>query len=53
MGAFYFLYSPLPLFTQVRGRGMLRSSPFTISRKFAKKVSNLVHLGDVLNHTSC
>ena len=33
MGAFYFLYGLLPLFTQVRGIGILRTSPFGDSRK--------------------
>jgi hypothetical protein len=28
----------LPLFTGVRGSGILRTSPFGYSRKFAKKV---------------
>jgi hypothetical protein len=34
MGAFYFLYSPFPLSTGVRGRGILRTSPITSSANF-------------------
>jgi hypothetical protein len=31
MEAFYFLYSPFPLFTRVRGIGFLGSSPWIFS----------------------
>jgi hypothetical protein len=34
------------LFTGVRGIGILRTSPFGDSQKFANKVSNITHLGD-------
>jgi hypothetical protein len=33
----------LPLFTGVRGRGILRSSPITISRKFAPDIGQWHH----------
>ena len=35
MEPFYFLYSPFPLFTGVRGRWILRTSPSRSSQKFA------------------
>ena len=35
MEAFYFLYSPFPLFKGVRGSGVLRTSPRRSSRKVA------------------
>jgi hypothetical protein len=34
METFYFLYGTLPLFTRVRGRGILRSSRAGRSKKF-------------------
>ena len=39
MEAFYFLYSPSPLFTGVRGREILRTSPLSDSAKFTPEVA--------------
>jgi hypothetical protein len=44
----------MPLFTQLRGIEILRTSPFGISRKqFAEKVSKITHLRDVPGADVC